>query len=63
MLLAEIQGSGSRAFLPRQADLAGLLNITRESLGRILRELELEGALLRIDRSWVEVLNCRVDSP
>lgn len=55
-LLAEIQGSAARVYLPRQGDLAGLLNITRESLGRILGELERDGFLHRIDRNRVDVL-------
>lgn len=55
VLLAETQGSTCRAYLPRQADLAGLLNITRESLGRILSEFEKGGTLHRVDRNWVDV--------
>ena len=62
MLLAETQGSAVRVYLPRQADLAGLLNITRESVGRILGELERDGVVLRIGRNWVDVIQGRADA-
>lgn len=54
-LLVEAQGS-TRIHLPRQADLAQLLLVTRESLGRALGELESEGALKRVDRHRADVL-------
>lgn len=55
-LLAKLQGGGARVLLPRQADLAELLCITRESWGRVIRTLEAEGVLARVDRSYVDML-------
>jgi CRP-like cAMP-binding protein len=54
-LLVKAQGGGGRILLPRQADLAELLCITRESLGRTMRALEAEGVYTRIDRRHADV--------
>lgn len=55
-LMWELQGaSGRRILLPKQATMAALLNTTRESLGRVLSEIEAAGLLKRIDRSRVEL--------
>lgn len=54
-LLVKAQGGGARILLPRQADLAELLCITRESLGRAMRALEAEGVFTRIDRRYADV--------
>lgn len=54
-LLVKAQGGGARILLPRQADLAELLCITRESLGRTMRALEAEGVFTRVDRRYADV--------
>lgn len=54
-LLVQVQGGGARILLPRQVDLAELLCITRESLGRTMRALEAEGVVTRVDRRYADV--------
>jgi CRP-like cAMP-binding protein len=54
LLLGEAQGT-SAVRLPSHVALATLLNTTRESVARTLRQLELAGHLRRIDRWHAEL--------
>ncbi|MGS5087549.1 Crp/Fnr family transcriptional regulator [Hydrogenophaga sp. A37] len=55
MLLEEEQGAGA-VRLPSHAALAAVLNTTRESVARTLRQLETDGFIRRIDR-WHAALS------
>lgn len=55
ILLSREQGGASRIQLPSQSVLAELLGVTRESISRVMQELEQLGAVTRLGRTQADL--------